>query len=211
MEFKHQKLAKNLKHIAGQKFTWFAFSMALLSYTAFSTRPEAQETSLNNSASQTTLVAATPPSIFTSSYPFAAFATDNNGEEKGSLVSNKLITYAKSLLGRPYSYGGTTKKGFDCSGFVYHIFQKFDIDINRSSRTQSIQGTEVDVEEIRPGDLLFFTGTDPKIREVGHVGIVISKPGEPISFIHSSSNGGVKISELEGYYNTRFMFAKRMD
>ena len=125
--------------------------------------------------------------------------------------TSKMIAYATSLLDTPYIYGGTSLDGFDCSGFIYHVFSKFNIELNRSSSTQSIQGEAVAVEEVLPGDLLFFTGTDPSIREVGHVGIVISEPGEPVSFVHSSSNGGVKISDLEGYYTTRFMFAKRMD
>lgn len=122
-----------------------------------------------------------------------------------------LTEYAQSLLGKPYNYGGTTPSGFDCSGFVYHVFNKFDREIERTSRSQGTQGREISVEEAGPGDLIFFTGTNPKVRDVGHVGIIISNPGEPVSFIHSSSNGGVKISDLEGYYTTRFMFAKRLD
>lgn len=122
-----------------------------------------------------------------------------------------LTEYAQSLLGRPYNYGGTTPAGFDCSGFVYHVFNKFNREIERTSRSQGTQGREINVKKAGPGDLIFFTGTNPNVREVGHVGIIISNPGEPVSFVHSSSNGGVKISDLEGYYTTRFMFAKRMD
>lgn len=139
--------------------------------------------------------------------PVKSISTDA-GTKK---ASRKMIAYATSLLGTPYNYGGTSLDGFDCSGFIYHVFSKFDIELNRSSSSQSTQGEPVAVEEVMPGDLLFFTGTDSSIREVGHVGIVISEPGEPVSFVHSSSNGGVKISDLEGYYTTRFMFAKRMD
>lgn len=125
--------------------------------------------------------------------------------------ADSLVNFALSLKGAPYRYGGESPKGFDCSGFVFHIYRKFGLDhINRSSRTQAMQGSPVSVEEIQKGDLLFFTGTNPQIKEVGHVGIVITEPGEEVQFVHSSSNGGVKISDLSGYYETRFMHAKRL-
>ena len=223
MEFKQEQFARKLKQFAGQKFTWFALSMATLTITAFNTRPD--ESGISSSITPqesiptltTELVADTPPISQSSDTPSSTFGTietteKDTAENDQKKLGSKLVNYAKSLLGLPYNYGGTTKDGFDCSGFVYHIFKKFGIDnIERSSSAQSTQGMEIAVERARPGDLLFFTGTNPEDRTVGHVGIVISEPGEPVSFVHSSSNGGVKISELEGYYDTRFMFAKRVD
>ena len=125
--------------------------------------------------------------------------------------TDTLITYALSLIGTPYIYGGTTSGGFDCSGFTSHVFQEFDIPITRSSTTQSEDGVPVDREEARPGDLVVFTGTNPNVREPGHVGIVISEPGDVISFVHSSSNGGVKVSQVEGTgYERRFLGVRRV-
>ena len=125
-------------------------------------------------------------------------------------LADSLISFALSLEGKPYRYGGESPKGFDCSGFVVHVFRQFGFDLNRSSRTMVTQGTAVDLEQVRKGDLLFFTGTNVQNRTVGHVGIVISEVGEEVQFVHSSSNGGVKTSQLEGYYQTRFMQAKRL-
>lgn len=240
MELKQRNIVQNLKNIAGQKFTWFAFFMVCITFTAFNTRPDTHENPfgdttavLENEAAESstetipvgTEEAATAPALeeFPSIERVSLNTTDAEptldkirSRAVASTNANKaaakdLISYAHSLLGSPYNYGGITPSGFDCSGYVYHVFSKFEKDIERSSSAQSTQGDQVEVAEAVPGDLLFFTGTDPKVREVGHVGIVISEPGEPVSFIHSSSNGGVKISELEGYYTTRFMFAKRID
>ncbi|WP_244554606.1 C40 family peptidase [Pontibacter indicus] len=129
----------------------------------------------------------------------------------GDAPAGELITYAMSLMGTPYKYGGTTDSGFDCSGFTSHVFQEFGVPISRSSTTQSEDGIAVSRDEAQPGDLVIFTGTNPHVREPGHVGIVISEPGDTISFVHSSSNGGVKISQVEGTgYDVRFLGVRRV-
>lgn len=129
----------------------------------------------------------------------------------GDASAGELITYAMSLMGTPYKYGGTTDSGFDCSGFTSHVFQEFGVPVSRSSTTQSEDGIAVSRDESQPGDLVIFTGTNPQVREPGHVGIVISEPGDTISFVHSSSNGGVKISQVEGTgYDVRFLGVRRV-
>lgn len=76
---------------------------------------------------------------------------------------------------------------------------------------QAEEGREVPREQAKPGDLVIFTGTNPDLRRPGHVGIVISQPGDTISFVHSSSNGGVKVSQVEGSrYNLRFLEVRRV-
>jgi cell wall-associated NlpC family hydrolase len=228
MKLQQQRIIQFFKHIAGQKFTWFATLMVCLTATAFNTRPEESPTTKEEQfVSSPTAVAevtledteADLPHIERIALANEALEdptlniepTASKKSKKFKFNPSKLIAYARSFMGTPYIWGGTSPKGFDCSGYVYHVFSKFGIDINRSSRTQSTQGQKVAVNEVLPGDVLFFTGTNPQERSVGHVGIVISDPGEPVTFIHSSSNGGVKVSELEGYYDTRFMFAKRMN
>jgi cell wall-associated NlpC family hydrolase len=129
----------------------------------------------------------------------------------GNAPSDSLIAYALSLIGSPYVYGGTSNNGFDCSGFTSHVFQEFGVPVTRSSTTQSQDGEPVDRDEAQPGDLVVFTGTNPNVREPGHVGIVISEPGDTITFVHSSSNGGVKISQVEGSgYEKRFLGIRRV-
>jgi cell wall-associated NlpC family hydrolase len=238
MKFNTANILSSLKHIAGQKFTWFAIAMVSLTATAFNTRPDdhpghamaedelemetperipvsntdvvsiaAEETPVTEAALPEVARTKAELSLEEKPVSLASAATKHRAPARKALA---LTDYAHTLMGTPYIYGGTSKKGFDCSGFIHHVFSKFDVDLERSSRMQGTQGIEISQDEVQQGDLLFFTGTNPNIREVGHVGIVISAPGEPVTFIHSSSNGGVKISELEGYYTTRYMFAKRM-
>lgn len=125
-------------------------------------------------------------------------------------LADSLVNFAQQLEGKPYHWGGTTLKGFDCSGFVRYVYQQFGHALNRTSSSQSSEGKQVRLDEIRKGDLLFFTGTNANVRRVGHVGIVVSAEKDEIRFVHSSSNGGVKVSELEGYYENRFLSARRL-
>lgn len=122
-----------------------------------------------------------------------------------------LIPYALSLIGSPYVYAGISPDGFDCSGFVTHVFAKSGIDLPHSSKLQAQEGIAVSKHKASTGDLVIFTGTNPDVREPGHVGIVISSPGDTISFVHSSSNGGVKISKVQGTrYDVRFLEVRRV-
>ena len=125
-------------------------------------------------------------------------------------LKDSLIAFAMTLEGRPYRYGAKGPKSFDCSGFVKFVYKHFDQELERTSRAQSTQGEEVPLEQVHKGDLLFFTGANKKNRRVGHVGIVISGSDENIRFIHAATHGGVTISELEGYYKSRFLEARRL-
>lgn len=119
-----------------------------------------------------------------------------------------IVEFALTLKGVPYKYGSTDpKQGFDCSGFITHVFNHFKISVPRSSIDFTNVGREVPPAEACPGDLILFTGTDSTIRVVGHMGIVISQPGSEVEFIHSSSGKayGVTINPLKGYYQTRFV------
>ncbi|GAA4436098.1 hypothetical protein GCM10023188_28770 [Pontibacter saemangeumensis] len=76
---------------------------------------------------------------------------------------------------------------------------------------QAEEGIYVERDKASPGDLVIFTGTDADVREPGHAGIVISSPGNTIEFVHSSSNGGVKVSKVEGSrYDLRFLQVRRI-
>lgn len=65
-----------------------------------------------------------------------------------------LIAYAQRFLGVPYVYGGTTPKGFDCSGLVQYVYKHFGIDLPRTSQDQARAGSAVDVNHLSPGDLI---------------------------------------------------------
>jgi cell wall-associated NlpC family hydrolase len=126
---------------------------------------------------------------------------------------DSLVAYAQSLEGIPYLYAGKTVEGFDCSGFIYHVYNKFDIDIPAGSANQYKEGEPISKEEISIGDLVFFKGYEDPSDRVGHVGIVISIE-EEIQFIHSSSGGGgrgITTNSLEHpQYKERYLGARRV-
>ncbi len=121
---------------------------------------------------------------------------------------DSIVAFARTLIGVPYLYASTDPaQGFDCSGFITYVFNHFNIKVPRSSVDFTNYGTEVAVENARPGDLILFTGTDSTIRIVGHMGIVENIVEDKLYFIHSSSGKamGVVISPLERYYLSRFV------
>jgi cell wall-associated NlpC family hydrolase len=127
-------------------------------------------------------------------------STTNNASE--------LVEYAKTLTGTPYLYGSVDPaKGFDCSGFINHVSNHFGIKVPRSSVEFTNFGTTVNTTDAMPGDFILFTGTDPGKQVVGHIGIITDNTDGEVEFIHSSSGkaNGVTISELKGYYETRFV------
>ncbi|SFF90793.1 C40 family peptidase [Pontibacter chinhatensis] len=141
----------------------------------------------------------------------ASVETPPVAETEEAETAPRLIDYALTLMGTPYVWAGETPEGFDCSGFITHVYDEFDVKLPHSSRMQAEEGAQVSRSEAQPGDLVIFTGTNPQVREPGHVGIVISQPGDTIEFVHSSSNGGVKISQVEGSgYEGRFLQVRRV-
>lgn len=116
----------------------------------------------------------------------------------------KLNEEIDEVVGTPYLYGGTTVDGFDCSGFILYVFNKFKLDLPRTSAMQAKQGEAVAKEDLRPGDLVFFNTSG---RGISHAGIYVGNN----QFAHSSSSKGVRISSLsEKYYKTKYVSARRV-
>ncbi len=126
-------------------------------------------------------------------------------------LQDSLINFGKNYLRVPYRYGGTTARGFDCSGFTSHVYKNFGYDLQRSSRDQAAQFPSVQIRDLQTGDLVFFEGRR-KNNEVGHVGIVTStKPNGEFDFIHASVQHGVTVSSsTEAYYASRYLKAGRV-
>ena len=126
----------------------------------------------------------------------------------GDIKPDELIAYAKTLIGTPYKYGSTDPGvGFDCSGFITHIFNHFNISVPRPSVDFTDIDRPIHISDAKKGDLILFTGTDSIDREVGHMGVIVSDSSKELSFIHSSSGkaNGVTITPLNEYYQGRFV------
>lgn len=121
-----------------------------------------------------------------------------------------IIDYAKTFEGTRYKFGGTTKKGMDCSGLIVTAFKKEDIFLPRTTADLSKRGDWIDVKKVKEGDLVFFA-TSKNNRRVNHVGIVTSSRPGHVEFIHASSSRGVMISNLaEKYWYLAYVQARRV-
>ncbi len=130
-------------------------------------------------------------------------------EESSKMISD-LLSEAHRYIGRPYVHGAKGPKAFDCSGFTSYVYRQFGYTISPSSRAQYTEGTNVERNDLRKGDLVFFTSRRSG-KNVGHVGIVVSADNESgdFKFIHASVKG-VKVSDFEGYYLGRYVGARRI-
>ncbi|MEA5403934.1 C40 family peptidase [Arcicella sp. DC2W] len=146
---------------------------------------------------------------------FGQFIPSDSTHKKSNYYNlntvNNLLDFANDHLHLRYRSGGTTKKGFDCSGFVRYCFKNFGMILPHGSAAQSLLGYSVSRIEAQPSDLIFFKGHNAKGKRVGHVGIVTEVTDKYIKFIHSAWNGGVRYDYLDAaYYQKRFMGIKRV-
>ena len=119
--------------------------------------------------------------------------------------NKSLLRTVTDWLGTPYSYGSSSHRGTDCSGFVSRVFHEvYGITLRRSSRSMFGTTQRVAKAEMQTGDLVFFRrGHGP----IYHVGIYL-KNGK---FAHSACNGGVMVSSLnQPYYHQNFYAAGRV-
>lgn len=135
-----------------------------------------------------------------------------NSNFHGKLVNldKDIIKDAEKYIGVPYKFAGTTSSGFDCSGFTVKVFAENNFTLPRRSSDQALEGQEISIKNVKPGDLLFFATAGGT--KVSHVAIVhgIGNDGE-VRFIHASTSKGVIISSLnEKYWNKAFLYARRV-
>lgn len=106
---------------------------------------------------------------------------------------NVLLNEADTWIGTKYIWGGTSRKGIDCSAFVRNVYEKsLNIYLPRTSREQFKYTKQIDKNNIQKGDLVFFLNS----KGIHHVGIIYDKD----KFIHASSSRGVRIDSLNSGY-----------
>ena len=144
---------------------------------------------------------------YVSSQYLSSSSTDSSTSTTSSSV-NKVISLAKSLLGKSYVWGAQGPSTFDCSGFTYYVFKNAaNITLPRVSQDQSTYGTYVSKSNLKVGDLVFFDTNGANDGNVSHVGIYLGNN----QFIHaSSSKGKVVISEMSSYYSGAYVNARRV-
>lgn len=141
----------------------------------------------------------------------SAETNDVNEEQEEEAVAetvtgNQVVEYAKKYLGYKYVAGGSSPKGFDCSGFTTYVFKHFGISLNRASKGQIKNGVAVEKSKLQAGDLVIFNNESNSA--IGHVGIYIGSG----KFIHAANKKeGVTITELSmSYYSKRYVGARRV-
>ena len=115
---------------------------------------------------------------------------------------NTVVNTAKSFLGTPYVYGGSSYSGTDCSGFTMSVFAAFGYSLYHGASDQYAQSTPVSSAEREAGDLVFFNTEGG----ISHVGLYIGGG----CFIHASSSRGVTVDSLSGYYADCYVGAGRL-
>ena len=122
---------------------------------------------------------------------------------RGAAMASNLTRNAMRFLGVRYSFGGTSPTGFDCSGYVQHVFAMMGVHLPRMADEQYYAGKSF-AGEPKLGDLVFFHTYAPGVSHVG-----ISLGGD--KFVHASSSHGVMVSSLhDSYWNVRYLGAKRV-
>ncbi|MCS4534432.1 C40 family peptidase [Neisseria montereyensis] len=132
----------------------------------------------------------------------------NESQNIGGSDADNLISSAMGLLGVAYRYGGNSvRTGFDCSGFMQHIFKNsMQINLPRTSAQQAKMGVHVNRSDLQPGDMVFFR-TMGKGR-ISHVGLYIGNN----RFIHAPRTGkNIEITSLNNkYWNSKYAFGRRV-
>ncbi|MFL0353922.1 C40 family peptidase [Xanthomarina sp. GH4-25] len=137
-------------------------------------------------------------------------SSNNHRNSTDNSTIENIITTAEKYNGVRYKYGGTTKKGMDCSGLITTAYSSENISLPRTTGDLATTGNWVDVKEVQKGDLLFFA-TKKNSRSINHVGLVTEARSGYVEFIHSTTSKGVITSRLsEKYWYFAFVQARRI-
>lgn len=135
----------------------------------------------------------------TKSRPVVSAARKTTASAYNSNLGSSIVSKARQYLGTPYRSGGSTPAGFDCSGFTQYVFKQFGIGLPRTSGGQGSVGGYVSKGDLRPGDLVVFSG---------HVGIYVGNG----NMIHSPRTGkSVEITSINtAYWRAKYISGRRV-
>lgn len=121
-------------------------------------------------------------------------------------LRSQLVEISQKYIGVPYVYGGTSPRGFDCSGYTQYVYKQLGITLNRTAASQASNGIVVAREDMQPGDLVIFSNTDG-YRFGTHIGLYLGNG----KMIHSGASRGVCIVDLDNdYFDSHFECARRV-
>jgi cell wall-associated NlpC family hydrolase len=138
-------------------------------------------------------------------------ATDLVESTQADIIPS-IISFSRTLIGTKYKWAGTTPAGFDCSGFIYYVFHEFGIDIPRVPIDIAAGREKLDINELQPGDFMYFKGRDISSKRIGHIAMVTEKTASGYKIIHSTSSRGVIEGDFpdNGYWSARYLFSTRL-
>ena len=134
-------------------------------------------------------------------YSSISFGMNKNETNSNPLVKKEILDNFNKWKGTKYKWGGTTKKGIDCSAFIGKVYKEgFGLDLPRTTADLKYEGKHIKKEDLKVGDMVFF-------RKNKHVGIYVGNN----EFVHSSSSRGVvKASLNDKYYSKSFTQGRRI-
>jgi lipoprotein Spr len=120
------------------------------------------------------------------------------------IKANEILSTAARYKGVPYVFGGTTPRGFDCSGYVQYVFKQRGASLTRTADTQFLEGMALRKSQLKPGDLVFFSTYEAG---ASHVGIYAGNG----QFWNATSSRGVMLCQLnDSYWGARYYGARRV-
>lgn len=110
-----------------------------------------------------------------------------------------IVQESQKYIGVPYVYGGTSPRGFDCSGFTQYVYKKAGISLNRNACAQLSNGVIIAKEDLQPGDLVIFSNTGGG-GFASHIGLYLGNG----KLIHSGASRGICIVDLDSSYFAKY-------
>ncbi len=121
-----------------------------------------------------------------------------------TLTNGRLFSFLERWYGIPYKFGGSDRKGIDCSAFSYYLMDSvYGVVLPRTASSQYEMGVKLRKDQLQEGDLVFFNTTGG----ISHVGVYIANG----KFVHAATSTGVVISDIDDmYYRKRYIGACRV-